>query len=729
MKRMRLIRQHDEKDCGAACLSMIFEFYGIKLPMAIIREDIQIDQYGASIYGIVNASSKYGLIGQALKGNPLDVWEVLLDISSTKPSILRVLNRNTYEHYIVALGTKNGKIHVFDPDNGKQLLTKEEFESIFLGQIIIFEVGSGFKKLNQKKGSISKFTNIIFRQKKLLLAIAILSLGITAIGLFGTFIFQYLIDKVIPQINSTTSTNDLINSFSILILLLFFLYIIRAIVQLLRGRLLTLMSKNIDLPLINGYYNHITELPMRFFDTRKTGEILSRFSDAEKIREAISDATLTIMIDCVLVIACGVVLYNASTILFIIAMASFGIYVIISVFYIRPLEKINRILMEQETQFNSFLKESVDGMETVKTCQAETSIRNKMHSLLSEYIKKDIFGSMLCLSKDTLIDFISSISSLALIWFGTISIAKGEMTIGSLVTYSSLLNYFLSPVENLVNLQGNIQQAIIAADRLNDFLDLKLEDPKGDSPEEHLYSLEMKNINFRYGTRSLILKNFELSISEGQHIALVGESGCGKSTIAKLIQQLYIPENGIIMVNEKPSSSISLNWIRKRIAFVSQRTFLFSDTIKNNLIIGIDEDKIPTDAEIIKILRLCECHFIEKMPMGLDSYLEENGVNLSGGQRQRLSIARALIRNPDFLILDEATSALDTITEQKILDAIKDYNPHMMVLMIAHRLSTICHCNKIIVLKDGVIAEVGNHTELLNLNGIYSSLWNKQYLQ
>lgn len=726
MKKMHLIRQHDEKDCGAACLSMILEYYGLKLPMAVIRDAIQVDQNGANIYGMLEGASRFGLKGDARGGSAEDVWEVLSGYDFSDPVIIRVLNRGVYEHYVVVSDFKGNKLQICDPDMGKRTMTREEFQECFLGNIIFYNKTETFRAENRKKGELKRFINMLLKQKKLLSIITVLSFFVTLIGICGTFVFQYLIDSVLPEFDRDGTAGKGLESFVALLLILGGLYVIKMAVELLRGKLLMLMSKNIDLPLMLGYYDHVVNLPMRFFETRKTGEILSRFVDAEKIRDAISGATLTILIDTVLVAVCGTVLYRSSMTLFIIAIATFILYVLISIAYIKPLEKNNSRSMEQGAEFNSYLKESIDGMETVKTSQAEDTVKEKTAGLFKENLKTNISGSMLSLSKESLIDFVTSISGLVLLGVGALKIANGEMSIGSLMTFSSLLTYFLSPVQNLVDLQGNLQTALIAAERLNDVLDLKSEDMSGAEPEEEMMDIRFEDVFFRYGTRALTLNGLDFSVKKGQKIALVGESGCGKSTTAKLIQGLYTPETGRVLINGIPTSELSLTWMRKRIAFVTQNTFLFSDTVRNNLTIGLEEHEIPDEDEFIRILKACACDFVFQMPMGLDTFLEENGNNLSGGQRQRLAIARALLRKPQLLILDEATSALDTITEAKVQKAFCELYPFMTIVMIAHRLSTVKQCDQILVMEHGTVVERGTHSDLLKGKKGYADLWLQQ---
>jgi ATP-binding cassette subfamily B protein len=235
-----------------------------------------------------------------------------------------------------------------------------------------------------------------------------------------------------------------------------------------------------------------------------------------------------------------------------------------------------------------------------------------------------------------------------------------------------------------------------------------------------------EEVSFRYGNRNLVLEKFSLTAHKGEQVSLVGESGCGKTTAIKLLEGLYQPEKGTVTINGKSVSDYSLESLRKCIAYVPQTTFLFSDTVRNNILFGINKENIPNDDKITKILDVCGCDFVKELPFGIDSMLEENGVNLSGGERQRLAIARALLRKPELLILDEATSALDTITEYHIQEALKEYCSDMIVVIVAHRLSTVKNSNQIYVMENGMVVEKGTHNSLLKKNDKYAMLWNKQ---
>ena len=726
MKRLALIKQHDEKDCGAACLSMILHYYGKILPLAAIREAIMVDQYGANIDGILKGAKKYGLSGMPFKGEAENVWDAIKSGEAVMPAIIRIINEIGFEHYVVINGIKDDKLIVYDPGTGRKKMEKELFCNCFLENIILFETCTDFKKENLKKGSLSKFLHMIMRQKALIATIGMLSVFITGVGLAGTFLFQFLIDNVLGNIaNSEEILDYSIDILAVMVTALTVLYIFKFLVEIFRGKLLTKMSKNLDIPLMLGYYDHVTELPMNFFDTRKTGEIISRFNDASKICEAISGATLTLMIDVALVAFCGIVLYKKSPVLFVIAFAIFMVYVAISALYVRPLEKYNRELMEQNAQFSSYLKETVDGMETVKVSQGEHTVIGKVHDLFMKYINKNIKGSMMEITKESLIQMVTAVGTLALLWVGAMDVISGNMSVGSLVSFYSLMNYFLNPIQNIVGLQGVIQTALVAADRLNDVMDIKKE-IGGNQELDKIDNISFEEVSFRYGNRDLVLKDVSLTAHKGEQISLVGESGCGKSTVTKLLMGLYYSEKGTVTLNGKDIRDYSIDSLRKHIAYVPQSTFLFSDTIRNNILFGLDKDYVPTDDEIEKVLHICCCDFIKELPFGVDSTLEENGANLSGGQRQRLAIARALLRKPDLLILDEATSALDTVTEHQIQEALKEYDSKMIIVTVAHRLSTVKNSNQILVMDHGAVIEKGSHNGLLEMNKRYALLWNKQ---
>lgn len=639
-KRVPIIKQHDEKDCAAASLAMILGYHGKRIPLATAREAVQVDMYGASIYGIQKGAELFGLTSSAYEGSAEDALEFFQD-SSCFPCIIRIVNKQGFEHFIVVDRFEKNILHVCDPGEGRKICSVKTFSEEFLGQIIIFKKSERFVQEDLKKGSIRRFTRMIFEHKGLLAVIALLSFIVTAIGMVGAFVFQYLIDHVLQNIS-----DNAMNSFALILTGIGVLYICKFFSELIRGKLLCKLSKKISISLVMGYSDHLTDLPMRFFDTHKTGEVLARYEDSSKVTDALSSVTLTLFIDLLMTVGCGIILYSESPAMFCVAASIFFSHLFISCLFVKPLERFNRTLMENGSQLTSYLKEAVDGAETIKNCQGENCIKSKIHLLFTKFVNGNTRGSMMQLSKESITDLLTSIGTLIVLWFGAWRVMQGQMTIGELLTFYTLLTYFLSPVESILNLQSQIQSALVAADRLNDILDSEPESGGSMHMDEPIDEIVFDDVTFRYGNRETVLDNVSFSVKRGETLALVGESGSGKSTIGKLLAGLYYAGSGGVRINDQSIETYTLESLREQIACVSQNVYLFSDTIKNNLIFGLSEEAIPSDEEIDRVLDLCNCDFVQDMPFGVSSMLEENGSNLSGGQRQRLAIARALLRKP-----------------------------------------------------------------------------------
>lgn len=726
-KRVPLIKQHEAKDCGAACLSMILAYHGKKVPFARVSEAIKVDRQGANLFGLRDGAKQFGLESTVLQGSADEFFNEVRSGQIRLPVIARIVNRFHMEHYIVITSVSKNRVRYCDPGEGRMALDWEAFENCFLGHVVTFEKCADFVAGNLKKGSVTEFVRLITCQKGLVVLIGVLSVLVTGISMAGTFLFRYLIDFVIPEIHGGLEHTHEglcgIEMFAGMITAVFVLYIARFAIQFFRGKLLLLMSRKINLPLMLGYYDNVVDLKMEFFDNHQIGDLLTRFNDATKVQEALASVTLTLMIDVPMVLICGCILFRQSGELFAVIIAILVLYVAVTALYIHPLDKGNRKLMLENSRLNAYLKESLDNIQTVKAFNAGTSVKAHTSKLFHNVQTYGIRTAMLSMSKDALAEMVASIGMLVLLWMGSIHIAAGEMTLGTLMTFYTMLGYFLDPIQNVMELQGTLQSAVVAAGRLRDILDRTKESDALSGPHAAFCNgdISLEEVAFRYGNRSLVLDNLSARIRKGEKAAIVGPSGCGKTTVTKLLMGFYAPERGGIRIGGQEIKDTDLTSLREHMAYVPQNVTMFSDTIRSNLMLG--NDRQIADAEIEAVLDVVGCDFVKEMPFGLDTVLDEDASNLSGGQKQRLALVRALLRNPEILILDEATSALDTISEKRLQNSLKEAYPAMTVIMAAHRLNSIRDCDRILVLDKGTLSEEGTHTQLMEKNGLYAQMY------
>lgn len=725
-KKYYCVKQHDITDCGAACLATVSKQYGYKTSITKIREVAGTDKQGTNAFGVIKAAEQLGFSAKGVKGTK-DAFFSEFPL----PCIAHVIVDGALLHYVVIHKITKNKVIIADPGEGIVRLTPEEFfgeKSLgnkppkyqWSGILIILVPDNSFEKGDDTKGLFQRFFHLLKPQKKLIINVFVASLIYTVFGILGAFYFKLLIDDILSA--------GLLKTLHILSIGIILLNLFKVILNAFRSHLLLYLSQKLDIALLLGYYNHILKLPMNFFGTRKVGEIISRFNDASKVRDAISGAALTIMIDTIMAVVGGGILYSQNSYMFGVTLIVVLLYGIIVASFNKWYKQLNEKQMEDNAQLTSYMVESLNGIQTVKTYNAERKVNLETESKFIKLLRSVFRLSWVSNLQGSLVDFVELTGGIVILWVGAYHVIKGNLSVGQLVAFNSLLAYFLDPVKNLINLQPQMQTAIVAAERLGEILDLEPEKTENEykklSPESIKGDIEFKNITFRYGTRKPVLEDINMKIKQEERIALVGESGSGKSTLSKLILNLYSAEKGEVLIDNNNIKDINMETLRERIAYIPQETFLFSGSIMDNLTLGLDN--VSTE-EVIEASKKSQAHeFINDLPLRYETRLEENGSNLSGGQRQRLAIARAILKKPDILILDEATSNLDSITEKAIEETIEEYSSNMTTIIIAHRLSTIKRCDRIYVMEQGKIIEEGNHDNLLELNGKYARLWRQQ---
>ena len=722
------VKQYDMTDCGAACLATICRQNGYKIGITKIREAAGTDTQGTNAYGMVQAAEQLGFTAKCVQGEREDLFTEF-----PLPCIAHMIVDGELVHYVVVQKITRKMIVISDPAKGVVKLKPEEFfgeaddgkapEYRWTGVLILLTKNASFKKGVETKGLFGRFFSLLLPQKNLILHIFFASLILTLFGMLGAFYYKALIDSVLP--NNLTKT---LTTLSVgMIILCFF----RIALSIIRSQMMLYLSQKLDISLLLGYYRHVMDLPMNFFGTRKVGEIISRFGDAGSVRDAISGATLTIMIDTAMAVFGAIILCSQNGKLFLIAVFMLVLYGIIVMAFRNSYRKLNEAVMENNAQLTSYMVESLSGIQTVKAYNAERKTKQETERKFVKLLKSIFKLTWVSNAQEGLKGTVELIGGVVILWIGGISVIRGEMTIGGLITFNALLVYFLDPIKNLINLQPQMQTAVVAAERLGQILDLEAEKTEREqrkvAPESLRGDITIRSLDFRYGTRKLVLENVTLQIPGGSHVAFVGESGSGKTTLAKLLLHMYAAEKGEILFGDRNIEDIRIEALRDKIAYIPQETFLFSGSIFDNLTLGMEG---VTMEAVVEATKMAQAHeFISELPLRYDTVLEENGANLSGGQRQRLAIARAMLKKPDILILDEATSNLDSITERALDVTIREYAKDITTIFIAHRLSTIKNCDRIFVMQKGAVIEEGTHKELIGQNGRYAELVRQQSLE
>jgi ATP-binding cassette subfamily B protein len=483
----------------------------------------------------------------------------------------------------------------------------------------------------------------------------------------------------------------------------------------------------IDARLILGYYKHLLKLPQQFFDTMRVGEIISRISDAVKIRYFINGVALELVVDVLIILFSFGIMFTYYWKLGIIMMAIIPIYVLIYYIVDRLNRKTERKIMEKSADLESHLVESLNGVSTIKSFGLEDFTNQKIEhsfiSLLKTTYKSTLNGIFVGTSSNAL----TQLFTIILLWVGSYFVIHHEITIGELLSFYAIMGYFTVPIASLVGANKQIQAAWIAADRLFEIMDLEIESStnKFKISADKIGDIKFNKVAFRYGTRTKVFEDFDLTLKKGKITAIVGESGSGKSTLASLLQNMYPLNGGSISIGDYDLKYLENENLRKMVSVVPQKIDLFGGSVIENIAVGEAHPDIERVIQVCKDIGIKD--FIESLHDGFNTYLGEIGITLSGGQKQRIAIARALYKNPEILILDEATSSLDSNAESYIRKSVEQLRAsNKTIVLIAHRLSTVVNADEIVVMKNGKVIEQANHQELYAQKGHYYQLWQQQ---
>ena len=711
LKNSSRIRQRDISDCGAACLASIAAYYQLQLPVARIRQLAATDNKGTNVLGIIEAANKLGFEAKGVKGP----WEALFNIP--KPAIAHVVIKERLHHFVVIYKVTKTHVVVMDPADGLfHKLTHEAFKAIWTNVLILLMPSEDFRAGNEKISHLQRFWYLLKPHRSVVLQALFGAIVYTILGLSTSIYVQKIVDNVLVEGNK-----NLLNLLGIIMLLIL-------VLQLFIGQLKSVFAlktgQQIDARLILGYYKHLLRLPQQFFDTMRVGEITSRISDAVKIRVFINDIAIGLVVNVFIVIFSFCLMFTYYWKLAIIMLAILPVYGIIYWISNQVNRKMQRKLMEENAELGGQLVESLNSVATIKRFGLEDYANMKTENRFVKLLKTIFSSSVTNLYIGNAGGFITSAFVVILLWAGSYFVMDRQLSPGELLSFYALIGYFTGPAMSLIGANRSMQDALIAADRLFEIMDLEQEETgnKVTLTPDLVGNVVFQNVSFRYGTRVQVFRNFNMQIEKGKITAIVGESGSGKSTLMALVQNLYPLQEGSILIGKMDIRYIDTDSLRKRVSVVPQQIDLFAGTVMENIAVGEVEPDMQRVLHIATQLGIIQ--FIEKLPDGFNSMLGEHGVNLSGGQRQRVAIARALYRNPEILILDEATSSLDSVSDQYVQDVMQQLRDEgKTIIVIAHRLSTVMNADKIVVLQEGVMAEEGTHSQLLQNNAIYSRLW------
>jgi len=711
------IKQHDITDCGAACLASISTHYKFEIPISRIRQYAGTDKKGTNVYGLIKAAEKLGFDAKGVKGD----FESLFKIP--KPAIAHIIVKEQLHHYVVIYDIDKTHIKIMDPATGKmEKRLHEEFKKEWTGVLILMLPSEKFKEGNEKISIFKRFWFLLKPHKSVLIQALIGALVYTLLGFSTSIYIQKITDYVLVDDNI-----ELLNLLGVIMVILL---VIQLFIGAFKDIFLVKTGQQIDARLILGYYKHLLKLPQQFFDTMRVGEIISRINDAVKIRHFINGVSLNLTVNLLIVLFSFGIMFTYYWKLALIMFIIIPLYILIYIIVNKLNKRVERKVMENTAELESQLVESLNAVGTIKRFGLEDFANIKTETRFIKLLESGYKSALNFVFSGTSSNTIAQLFTIILLWSGAGFVIDREITPGELLSFYAIIGYFTTPLASLIGANKEIQNALIAADRLFEIMDLEREeiDKTIELTKEKIGDIMFQEASFSYGTRVDVFKELNLTLKKGVVTALVGESGSGKSTLISLLQNIYPIKSGRVMIGDIDLKYIDNESLRNLVSVVPQEIDLFAGNVIENIAVG----EFAPDMDYI--LKICKdigiLDFIENLPNGFNTYLGENGATLSGGQRQRIAIARALYKKPEVLVLDEATASLDSSSENFIKKTIERMrNQNKTIVLISHRLSTVVNADKIVVLEQGKIIEEGSHKELYERKGAYYKLWQQQIPQ
>lgn len=711
------VLQMEAVECGAAALAIILGYYGSHIPLEELRVECGVSRDGSKASNILKASRKYGLTAKGYKKNPEDLRNLPVPM---------IIHWN-FNHFLVLEGFKNGRVYLNDPAAGPRIVTEEEFDMAFTGVALTFAPAETYKPQGGQTGMLKALGSRLKGSESALVYVILAGLFLVVPGLVIPVFTKVLIDNIL--------LGGLHSWLVPLLIGMGMTAVMRAALTGLQRYYLLRLEMKFSLSTSGRFFWHVLRLPIEFFSQRYSGEIGSRVMINDRVAQLLSGDLAVAVLNSILIVFYLLLMLQYSLLLTLIAVAVALANVLFLRFVSKQRVDQNMRLLQESGKMQGVSMGGLQLIETLKSSGSESDFFAKWSGYQSKLLQSQQQLGVSSGLLSAVPGLLSGLSTAAILSLGGYQVMNGALTVGMLVAFQSLMASFIDPVNQMVRLGSSLQEAQGGLKRLDDVLNYKVDAQLAAAPPEPAEAaerepgiegnaklagfVELRQVTFGYNRlEGPLIENFSLQLKPGKRVALVGGSGSGKSTVAKLVAGIYEPWSGEIRFDDATRQQLSRELIGNSVAVVDQEIHLFEGTIKENL--SLWDATIP-ETDIVRAAKdACIHDEISSRGGGYDHLIDEGGGNFSGGQRQRLEIARALAGNPSVLVLDEATSALDPKTEQQVDASIRRRG--CTCLIVAHRLSTIRDADEIIVMHRGKVTERGNHQELLAKNGLYARL-------